>query len=73
MQRLPSGEEVDDNSEAWRAHCEANYVANLPTLARRRDFLDMVQKKRGEAAAKRLKDAVRNLWYAAQQDTSASA
>lgn len=43
-------------TEAYRHECEVRYVANLPSHARRRDYLAGVQKARGEAATRRLRE-----------------
>lgn len=60
-------EGVDTYSKAWRHECEVRYVVNLPTIERRRDYLDAITKRRGEAAGRRLRDDVRAAWLARQR------
>lgn len=55
---------VDTYSEAWRHECEARWVANLPDLERRRNYLDGVAKRRGQAAGDRLRIQVAEVWRA---------
>lgn len=44
-------------SEAHRAACEARWVAALPTHGDRRAYLERVARRRGQAAADRLRQA----------------
>lgn len=59
---LPDGRVVGNHSEAYRAFCEADYVAKLPTLERRRKYIQGVEDKRGVESANILKRNVRELW-----------
>lgn len=52
-------------SEQFRHECEVRYVVALPTRQQRLDFLAAVEKRRGEAAARRLRDDVQQAWAAA--------
>lgn len=49
-------------TEAWRHECEVRYVVKMDGPESRRAFLDGVEKKRGKAAADRLRDGVRKVW-----------
>jgi hypothetical protein len=53
---------VDTASEAWRMECEARYVVNLAGLRLRRDYLEAVEKRRGQAARSELEAAVKVEW-----------
>lgn len=59
---LLDGTEVDSASEAWRHECEARYVASRPTLLDRREYLDAVERRRGQAEADRLRQTMKQLW-----------
>lgn len=61
---LIDGTVVPIDSEDWRHECEARAIANLPTLAQRRAWLEDIERKRGKAAAERLKDTMKALWKA---------
>ena len=58
---LLDGTNVDSTSEAWRHECEARHIARMP-LEARREYLEHVQKRRGESAAARLRDTLAALW-----------
>lgn len=60
--RLIDGTETCNSSEAWRAECEARFVCNMPTLKQRRDYLESVKIKRGDAAWGKLRDHVAWVW-----------
>lgn len=64
MPTLLDGREVDSASEDWRHECEARAVAARPTLAERREYLDLVERRRGRAAAERLRETMKQLWEA---------
>lgn len=49
-------------SEDWRMECEARYVVNLAGLRLRRDYLELVEKRRGQAARSELEAAVKVEW-----------
>lgn len=59
---LIDGRTVCHQCEDWRAECEARVVVNMPTLMQRRQYLELVEKKRGTEAANQLKRDVRSLW-----------
>ena len=49
-------------SEAYRHECEVRHVCNMPSADIRREYLDMVEKKRGKELADTLRNDVRALW-----------
>jgi hypothetical protein len=59
---LHDGREVGSYSEEWRLECEAKAVVRLPTLDRRRKYLDAVKEKRGTKAWNELQDRILSLW-----------
>jgi hypothetical protein len=61
---LLDGRQVDSASEDWRHECEARAIAARPTLAERRMYLDEVERRRGAAAAERLRETMKQLWEA---------
>ena len=61
---LLDGRQVDSASEDWRHECEARAIAARPTLAERRMYLDEVARRRGTAAADRLRETMKQLWEA---------
>ena len=61
---LLDGRQVDSASEDWRHECEARAIAARPTLAERRMYLDEVERRRGAAAADRLRETMKQLWEA---------
>jgi hypothetical protein len=74
---LPDGTQVNNYSEAWRAHTEAKWVLEkLPLVVNRRrkstpqisrrDYIYGVEQRRGKDAADRLKRGVRALWLASK-------
>ncbi|WP_429498658.1 DUF7696 family protein [Robbsia andropogonis] len=52
---------VDTASEQHRAECELRWLAQQPLHARR-DFLALVEKRRGIAAAEALKAGLTKIW-----------
>ena len=60
--QLIDGSHVAIDSEAYRHECEARAIANLPTLADRRAWLESLEQKRGKPAVDRLRDTMRALW-----------
>jgi hypothetical protein len=58
---LLDGRQVDDASEEHRHECEARAIAALPTLIARREFLEAIEKRRGKAAADRLRETMKAL------------
>jgi hypothetical protein len=59
---LHDGRQVGSYSEEWRLECEAKAVVRLPTLDRRRKYLDAVKEKRGTKAWNELQDRILSLW-----------
>lgn len=59
---LVDGREVDSASPEWRHECEARLIAALPTLDKRRAWLDGLVAKRGEAEVQRLRETVAAIW-----------
>lgn len=53
---LIDGRVVDSTSEAWRHECEARTVARMPTTQQRHEYVDVVRRARGPAAAAALRD-----------------
>lgn len=53
---LIDGTQVDSASEEWRHETEARMVARLPTSQMRHEYVDAVGRKRGEAAARALRE-----------------
>jgi hypothetical protein len=55
---------VSNDSESYRHWCEVRVVAAMATHDERRDFLTLVAKHRGQAAADRLRaDALEVMGY----------
>ncbi|MDN7965494.1 hypothetical protein QZM92_26295 [Burkholderia multivorans] len=52
---------IDTWSEEWRHRCEVKTIAEWD-LKQRREYLELVKQKRGEAAAQRLKEGLTELW-----------
>jgi hypothetical protein len=61
---LLDGRQVDSGSEEHRHECVARMVAARPTLAERREYLEVVERRRGVAAADRLRATMKQLWEA---------
>lgn len=61
---------TDTSSEAWRHQCEVLHVVAMPTRAQRAQYLDGLEKWRGQAAAQRLRDDVRAAWLARGSSTA---
>lgn len=59
---LPNGEEVGNYSQRFREVSEALQIANYPTLEQRRRVMFNIEKKRGAAAAARVKQLIRDFW-----------
>lgn len=60
--RLVTGAVVDSASEEWRHEAEARAIAALPSLQQRRAWLDDIDRKRGKAAADRIRETMKQLW-----------
>lgn len=54
QKQIFNGRTVDSASEQWREQCEAQTVLNLPTRRERWDYIERVDKKRGQPASIRL-------------------
>ena len=74
---LPDGTTVGSYSEAYRAYCEAKWVLDtLPVTVNRRrkatpqisrrDYIEAVKARRGDAAGNELARNVRELWRASR-------
>lgn len=61
---LIDGSHVDSASEDWRHECEARAIAARPSLQQRRDYLEAIEKRRGAAAAQRLRATMKQIWEA---------
>ena len=61
---LLDGRLVESSCEAYRHLCEARAIAALRPLASRRVWLEDVERKRGKAAADRLRATMAALWDA---------
>jgi hypothetical protein len=59
---LHDGRQVSNYSEEWRAECEARDVIDLPTLTQRRQYVELVERKRGAESARKLRALIRTLW-----------
>jgi hypothetical protein len=68
--RLIDGREVDSSDEAWRHECEARAIADGPTLAERRAYLQAVEQARGKAARLALEATVVTIWQARRQGSN---
>ena len=60
---LVDGTVVANDSEAWRAECEARSVLAIPTKGGRYNYLNKVQERRGKEARDRLHDEVMRVWH----------
>lgn len=61
---LVDGRTVDVSSEEGKHEAEARAILALTPLAQRRAWLEDIERKRGKAAAERLKDTMKALWKA---------
>lgn len=52
-----------NSTQEWRAECEARLVASW-TVDRIKNFLELVEKKRGKEAAEKLRNDTRLAWKA---------
>lgn len=55
-------------TEAHRHACEVRYVMGMPDLGARRRFLAGVERRRGKAAADRLRAGIAAAWNERQGD-----
>lgn len=65
---LITGEVVASDSEAWRAECEARHVLRIRHKARRHEYLNRVEDRRGKASRDKLFTDVMALWNALRGD-----
>ena len=59
---LIDGSQADSSSEAWRHDCEARMVAGMDTLWHRREYLEIVERRRGKPAADALRVTMGLIW-----------
>lgn len=59
---LSDGRNVCNFCEDYREECEARHVISLASKYDRREYIDGITKKRGEAAGLRLAEVVKKLW-----------
>lgn len=64
---LIDGTQVDSHCEAWRAECEARHILAMPSIQMRREYLEAIKRRRGDAHHKMLADLVRAVWTKARQ------
>ncbi|WVR18307.1 hypothetical protein y223_00027 [Bordetella phage PY223] len=72
MPVLIDGREVASDSEEWRHECEARHVASQPTQIDRRNYLDDVRARRGDAAAQQLERLARKIYHMRVQSKRAA-
>jgi hypothetical protein len=51
-----------EDTEKWRAECEARHCLDYYSLEERREYLTLVQKHRGQEGRKYLEDAILKEW-----------
>lgn len=61
---LVDGRQVCNCCEDWRVECEARHVLKMPSRESRRGYIERIKTKRGEAAGRKLADAVMSVWQA---------
>lgn len=59
---LVDGTVVCNTCEAWRHECEARMIAGMETLQQRREYLDIVERRRGKPAADALRVTMMLIW-----------
>jgi ribosomal protein S17E len=60
---LEYGGQVSNHSEEWRKHCEARWVLKKKkTKNTRQGYLSVVIEKRGEQAARELREEMMRIW-----------
>lgn len=62
MPKLIDGREAESDSEDWRHECEARYIASRPSLSGRREYLEVVERRRGKQEADRLRETLKLLF-----------
>jgi hypothetical protein len=61
------------DAEEWRHACEVRAVLDLPTVAERREYLDLAEKRRGATAGQKLRDAVTAEWLRRREELAGQA
>lgn len=64
--RLIDGTETCTWSEGFRSECEARHVCSMPSLAQRREYMDLIKIKRGEKSWDTLRALVSIIWSSKQ-------
>ena len=59
---LVDGRQVCSYCELWRVECEARHILKMPSRDSRRDYIERVKTKRGEAAGRQLAEVVMAVW-----------
>ena len=59
---LHDGRIVGNYSIDWQIECEANFVVRMPTLDKRRSYLEAVREKRGIKAWSQLTERIASIW-----------
>lgn len=49
-------------SEEWRHACEVRHIVAMASVSERREYLGMVEKRRGKEAGDKLRDSVSREW-----------
>lgn len=62
MVTLLDGTQVCSSCEAFRHETEARYILDRPTLVERRQYLEVVERKRGFEAANELRKTIGVIW-----------
>jgi hypothetical protein len=60
--KTPMGNEVDSDSEEYRAWCEARYVMRMKRRIDRQKYLSNIRYARGDTAADQLAEKVLAIW-----------
>lgn len=61
---LVDGSQCCSYCELWRVECEARHILKMPSRDLRRDYIERIKAKRGEAAGRQLADVVLAVWEA---------
>lgn len=59
---LADGRQVASDSAEWLAECEARQILNMPSKQHRLEFLDKIEKRRGQEARRVLEERILDLW-----------
>lgn len=60
-------------SEEWRHACEVRHVVAMSSVSDRREYLDLVEKRRGKVSGEKLRDAVSREWLARRTELAGQA